>query len=39
MIIGDLLLVIDIIIPTSITDEERNLIIELKKVNEKVATN
>ena len=37
--IGDLLLVIDIIIPTSVTEEERNLIIELKKVNEKVATN
>jgi len=39
IITGDLLLVIDIIIPTSITEEERNLIIELKKVNEKVATN
>jgi molecular chaperone DnaJ len=38
-IIGDLLLVMDIIIPTSITEEERNLIMELKKVNEKVATN
>jgi molecular chaperone DnaJ len=39
IIVGDLLLVVDLIIPTSITEEERNLITELKKVNEKVATN
>ena len=39
VITGDLLLVMDIIIPTSVTEEERNLIIELKKVNEKLATN
>lgn len=35
---GDLLIVIDIQIPTSITSEEKNLIEEIKKVHEKVAS-
>lgn len=35
---GDLLLVVDIQIPTSITDEEKNLIEQIKKVHEKVAS-
>jgi molecular chaperone DnaJ len=35
---GDLLVVIDIQIPTSITPEEKNLVEEIKKVHEKVAS-
>ena len=35
---GDMILAIDLTIPKEITDEERKLIEELKKINEKVAT-
>ena len=35
---GDLLLLVDLNVPSVITDEERELIKEIKKLNEKVAT-
>lgn len=35
---GDMILSMNLFVPNKITDEERNLIEELKKINEKVAT-
>ena len=35
---GDMIVYIDLTIPKDISEEERNLIVELKKLNEKVAT-
>jgi DnaJ-class molecular chaperone len=36
---GDMLLVVDLLVPEKISDEEREKIQELKKVMSKVATN